>query len=64
VIPPAFGLQGVNFETFNADGPISYWNRYVAVTQMGGHGSFNDSRFQVDLSEREKADLVEFLKSV
>jgi mono/diheme cytochrome c family protein len=42
VIPPAYGLQGVGFETFNGDGPISYWNRYVAVTQMGGHGDFSD----------------------
>ena len=47
VIPPVFGLQGVGFETFNGDGPISYWNRYVAVTQMGGHGSFSDPRIGV-----------------
>jgi mono/diheme cytochrome c family protein len=47
VIPPIYGLQGVGFETFNADGPISYWNRYVAVTQMGGHGSFDDPRIGV-----------------
>src|SRR5262249_27963804 len=25
VIPPAFGLKGVKFETFTGDGPISYW---------------------------------------
>jgi hypothetical protein len=25
-------------------GPISYWNRYVGVGQMGGHGSFHDPR--------------------
>src|SRR5262249_23454159 len=43
VIPPAFGLQGVKFETFTGDGPISYWNNYVGVTQMGGHGSFCDA---------------------
>jgi mono/diheme cytochrome c family protein len=49
VIPPAFGLQGVGFETFNADGLISYWNNYVAVTQMGGHGSFNDPRIGVSV---------------
>jgi mono/diheme cytochrome c family protein len=49
VIPPAFGLQGVNFETFNGDGPISYWNNYVAVTQMGGHGSFSDPRIGVNV---------------
>jgi mono/diheme cytochrome c family protein len=49
VIPPAFGLDGVGFETFNGDGPISYWNNYVAVTQMGGHGSFNDPRIGVSV---------------
>jgi mono/diheme cytochrome c family protein len=56
VIPPAFGLQGVGFETFNADGPISYWNSYVAVTQMGGHGSFRDPR--IGVSVRQRPDLV------
>jgi len=44
LIPPAYGLQGVPFEIYTADGPISYWNNYVAVTQMGGHGSFCDPR--------------------
>jgi hypothetical protein len=56
VIPPAFGLQGVGFETFTGDGPISYWNNYVAVTQMGGHGSFSDSR--LGLSITQTPDLV------
>src|SRR5262245_8350317 len=51
VIPPAFGLQGVGFETFNGDGPISYWNNYVAVTQMGGHGSFIDPRIGVTVTQ-------------
>jgi hypothetical protein len=51
VIPPAFGLQGVGFETFTGDGPISYWNNYVAVTQMGGHGSFSDSRIGISISQ-------------
>jgi hypothetical protein len=49
VIPPAYGLQGVPFETFTGDGPISYWNAYVAVTQMGGHGSFSDPRLGIDI---------------
>jgi mono/diheme cytochrome c family protein len=49
VIPSIFGLQGVGFETFNGDGPISYWNNYVAVTQMGGHGSFSDPRIGVSV---------------
>jgi mono/diheme cytochrome c family protein len=49
VIPPAYGLQGVGFETFTGDGPISYWNAYVGVTQMGGHGSFSDQRIGVNV---------------
>lgn len=56
VIPPAFGLQGIGFETFTGDGPISYWNNYVGVTQMGGHGSFSDSR--IGLSITQTPDLV------
>jgi hypothetical protein len=56
VIPPAFGLGGVGFETFTGDGPISYWNNYVGVTQMGGHGSFNDPR--IGLSVTQKPDVV------
>jgi mono/diheme cytochrome c family protein len=57
VIPPVFGLQGVGFETFNGDGPISYWNRYVAVTQMGGQGSFSDPRIGVFVTQTP--DLVD-----
>jgi mono/diheme cytochrome c family protein len=56
VIPPVYGLQGVGFETFNGDGPISYWNNYVGVTQMGGHGSFTDPRIGVTVTQ--KPDLV------
>jgi hypothetical protein len=51
LIPPAYGLRGVGFETFNGDGPISYWNNYVGVTQMGGHGSFSDPRIGVTVSQ-------------
>ena len=56
VIPSIFGLKDVGFETFNADGPISYWNSYVAVTQMGGHGSFTDQRIGVSVTQ--EPDLV------
>jgi hypothetical protein len=56
VIPAIYGLQGVGFETFTGDGPISYWNKYVAVTQMGGHGSFDDERIGVTVSQ--EPDLV------
>jgi hypothetical protein len=34
-IPPAYGLAKIKNETYTAEGPISYWNAYVAVTQMG-----------------------------
>jgi hypothetical protein len=49
VLPPAFGLLGVGFETYTGDGPISYWNNYVGVTQMGGQGNFEDPRIGVDV---------------
>ncbi len=39
-LPPAYGLASVKNETYTAEGPISYWNAYVAVTQMHGHGDF------------------------
>ena len=45
VVPPAYGLQDLHSITVTGDGTdIEYWNRYVAVTQMGGHGSFNEPR--------------------
>ena len=50
VIPPAYGLSGVNRITSTGDGPdIAYWNRYVGVTQMGGHGSFSEPRTGVNV---------------
>jgi len=51
VIPPAYGLAGIHKITSTGDGDdIAYWNRYVAVTQMGGHGSFSDPRTGVDVT--------------
>ena len=45
VIPPAYGLKGINKIISTGDGDdLAYWNRYVGVTQMGGHGSFSDPR--------------------
>ena len=49
VIPPAYGLRGVALETYTGEGPVSYWNAYVAVTQMHGHGSFSDPILGIDL---------------
>lgn len=51
VIPPAFGLAGIDRITSTGDGDeVAYWNRYVAVTQMGGHGTFVDPRIGVDVT--------------
>jgi mono/diheme cytochrome c family protein/cytochrome c5 len=50
VIPPAFGMRHVARETYTADGVVSYWNDYVAVTQMHGHGSFSDQRIGVNIN--------------
>jgi cytochrome c5 len=56
VIPPAYGLAQVNNETYTAEGPLSYWNAYVAVTQMGGQGNFKDPRLELDITH--SPDLV------
>src|SRR5215203_2585279 len=52
LIPPAYGLQGVGFETYTGDGPISYWNSYVGVSQMGAHGSFSDPRIGITITQK------------
>jgi mono/diheme cytochrome c family protein len=56
VLPPAYGLARVRNETYTAEGPISYWNAYVAVTQMHGHGNFSDPRLAIDV--RQTPDMV------
>jgi mono/diheme cytochrome c family protein len=58
VIPPAYGLAGIHKVTFTGDGDeISYWNRYVAVVQMGGLGSFTDARLNLNI-KHGTVDLV------
>ncbi len=44
LIPPAFGLAGVNLHTWTGSGSVPYWNAYVAVTQQHGSGVFFDAR--------------------
>ncbi len=45
LIPPAFGLAGVNLHTWTgAWGGIPYWNAFVAVLEMHGQGTFEDAR--------------------
>lgn len=51
LIPPAYGLKGIHSITYTGDGDdVTYWNRYVAVTQMGGLGHFADPRIGVDIT--------------
>jgi mono/diheme cytochrome c family protein len=70
LIPPAYGLQGVALEIYTGDGPISYWNAYVAITQMGGMGDFSDPRIgvtvdsQVDLVTPRLPALLEYQLSL
>jgi hypothetical protein len=45
MMPSAFGLAGVNQHTWTGGwGTVTYWNAYVANTQMYGKGTFIDSR--------------------
>jgi hypothetical protein len=44
LIPPAFGLAGVNLHTWTGWGSIPYWNAFVAILEMHGQGTFFDSR--------------------
>jgi len=51
VIPPAYGLQDIHKVTLTGDGnDIAYWNRYVAVTQMGGLGNFTEPRLNLSVT--------------
>ncbi len=45
LIPPAFGLAGVDLATSTGAGSVTYWNAYVGVTQMHGMGTYFDARF-------------------
>lgn len=56
VLPPAYGLAKVVNETYTGDAPISYWNAYVAVTQMHGQGNFSDPRLGISITQ--SPDLV------
>jgi hypothetical protein len=44
LIPPAFGLAGVNLHTWTGWGGISHWNAFVANLEMHGQGTFFDPR--------------------
>jgi hypothetical protein len=44
LIPPAFGLGGVNLHTWTGWGSVPHWNAFVATLEMHGTGRFFDSR--------------------
>ena len=44
LIPPAFGLAGVNLHTWTGWGGVSHWNAFVANLVMHGQGTFFDPR--------------------
>jgi hypothetical protein len=44
LIPPAFGLAGVDLHTWTGWGQVTYWNAFVANLEMHGKGTFFDPR--------------------
>ncbi|HEU5087427.1 MAG TPA: hypothetical protein VFT99_08275, partial [Roseiflexaceae bacterium] len=44
LIPPAFGLAGVNMHTWTGWGSVTHWNAFVANLEMHGKGTFYDPR--------------------
>ena len=44
LIPPAFGLAGVNLHTWTGWGSVTHWNAFVANLEMHGKGVFYDPR--------------------
>lgn len=59
LIPPAFGLAGVNLHTYTGWGSVPYWNAFVAVLEMHGQGNFTDPRLddasQFPVAAKQKA---------
>jgi hypothetical protein len=61
LIPPAYGLAGVNLHTYEGWGSVPYWNAFVANLEMRGSGTFFDPRLdatQFPISSREGAGNV------
>lgn len=44
LLPPAFGLAGINLHTWTGWGSVAHWNALVAVLEMQGQGTFYDPR--------------------
>ena len=58
LLPPAFGLAGVNLHTWTGWGSVTHWNAFVANLEMGGQGTFFDPRLndaeQFPIAARER----------
>jgi hypothetical protein len=50
LLPPAFGLAGVNLHTWTGWGSVTHWNAFVSNLEMHGQGTFYDPR----LNDAEK----------
>lgn len=63
LIPPAFGMAGVNLHTYTGWGSVPYWNAFVAVLEMHGQGNFTDERLddaaQFPIAARNKLGHVQ-----
>ncbi|MCD6060920.1 MAG: hypothetical protein K0S16_1231 [Moraxellaceae bacterium] len=46
LLPPAFGLAGVNLHTWTGWGSVTHWNAFVANLEMHGKGTFYDPRLK------------------
>jgi hypothetical protein len=46
LLPPAFGLAGVNLHTWTGWGSVTHWNAFVANLEMHGSGTFYDPRLR------------------
>jgi cytochrome c peroxidase len=58
LIPPAFGLAGINLHTWTGWGSVTHWNAFVANLEMHGKGTFYDPRLddasKFPIAAREK----------
>jgi hypothetical protein len=46
LLPPAFGLAGVNLHTWTGWGSVTHWNAMVSTLEMHGQGTFYDPRLE------------------
>jgi len=58
LIPPAFGMAGVNLHTWTGWGSVTHWNALVSNLEMHGKGTFYDPRLdnadQFPIAARER----------